>query len=113
VGEKWVPDDCSYLCKGLFVLFYPINDMFINFFLRDFIIPISASAYRNHINFLKALILGCLFLTGTVFAVWSHKDISQAVFAKSIKDRVPIEIMTEAGNAKVSLYYSTQLMTCL
>jgi hypothetical protein len=32
VGEKWVADDCSYLCKGLFVLFYPINDMFINFF---------------------------------------------------------------------------------
>jgi hypothetical protein len=29
---------------------------------------------NNHINFLKALILGCLFLTGTVFAVWPHKE---------------------------------------
>ncbi|WP_139661199.1 hypothetical protein [bacterium endosymbiont of Bathymodiolus sp. 5 South] len=22
VGEKWVSDDCSYLCKGLYLIFY-------------------------------------------------------------------------------------------
>jgi hypothetical protein len=64
---------------------------------------------NNHINFLKALILGCLFLTGTVFAAWPHKDISQAVFAKSIKDRVPIEIMTEAGNSLGKIYFFTNI----
>jgi hypothetical protein len=25
VGEKWVSDDCSYLCKGLIVLFFEFD----------------------------------------------------------------------------------------
>jgi hypothetical protein len=47
---------------------------------------------NNHTNFFKALILSCLFLASTVFAAWPHEDISQAVFAKSVKDRAPIDI---------------------
>jgi hypothetical protein len=60
-------------------------------------------------NIFKALILGCLFLANAVFAAWPHKDISQAVFAKSIKDRAPNEIITEADNSLGKIYFFTNI----
>ncbi|VVM28576.1 hypothetical protein BSPWISOXPB_7298 [uncultured Gammaproteobacteria bacterium] len=39
VGEKWVSDDCSYLCKGLFRYnFFPVfvNKMIISYNLPSF-----------------------------------------------------------------------------
>ncbi|VVM19018.1 hypothetical protein BSPWISOXPB_1377 [uncultured Gammaproteobacteria bacterium] len=64
---------------------------------------------NNHTNFFKVLILSCLFLASTVFAAWPHEDISQAVFAKSVKDRAPIEIITEADNSLGKIYFFTNI----
>jgi hypothetical protein len=44
-------------------------------------------------------------LASTVFAAWPHEDISQAVFAKSVKDRAPIDIITEADNSLGKIYF--------
>ncbi|SMN12875.1 conserved protein of unknown function [Bathymodiolus heckerae thiotrophic gill symbiont] len=63
----------------------------------------------NYYNFFKALILGCLFLSGNAFSAWPHEDISQAVFAKSVKDRTPVEIITEADSTLGKIYFFTNI----
>ncbi len=60
-------------------------------------------------NNFKVLILACVFLTGTAFASWPHKNISQAAFAKSVENRAPIEIITEADNSLGKIYFFTNI----
>jgi hypothetical protein len=64
---------------------------------------------NNHINFFKVSISSYLFLVSTVFAAWPHEDISQAVFAQAVKDREPIEIITEADNSLGKIYFFTNI----
>ncbi len=64
---------------------------------------------NKYCNFFKVLILCCLFLVNTVFAIWPHKNISQAVFAKSVKDRVPIDIVTEVDNSLGKIFFFTNI----
>lgn len=50
-----------------------------------------------------------LLLATQAFAAWPHKNISQAVFAKSIEDRVPSQIVTEADNSLSKIYFFTNI----
>ena len=45
----------------------------------------------------------------SAMAVWPHKNISQAVFAKDIVDRQPIEIITEADDSLGKIYFFTNV----
>lgn len=58
---------------------------------------------------MKKIILLTLLLATQVFAAWPHKNISQAVFAKSIEDRVPSQIITEADNSLRKIYFFTNI----
>ncbi|MBW5290144.1 MAG: hypothetical protein Rsou_0953 [Candidatus Ruthia sp. Asou_11_S2] len=53
------------------------------------------------------LLLG--FLANATLASWPHEHISNAVFAKSIKDRVPIEVITEADDTLGKIYFFTNI----
>ncbi len=57
----------------------------------------------------KYSILLLLLLTNSVPANWQHKNISQAVFAKSVENRMPIEIITEADNSLDKIYFFTNI----
>jgi len=58
---------------------------------------------------MKKILLLALLLTTQTFAAWPHKDISQAVFAKSVVERTPIEIITEANNSLKKVYFFTNI----
>ncbi len=48
-------------------------------------------------------------LTSTSWADWPHENISQAVFAQSVVDRQPVEIMTEADDSLGKIYFYTNI----
>lgn len=51
-----------------------------------------------------------LLVANSVFSDWAHPNISQAVFAKSIENRMPLEIITEANNDTLDkLYFFTNI----
>lgn len=58
---------------------------------------------------MKNTILLVLLLATQAFATWPHKNISQAVFAKSIEDRVPLQIITETDNSLGKIYFFTNI----
>ncbi len=53
------------------------------------------------------LLLG--FLANIALASWPHEHISSAVFAKSVENRMPIEIITEADNTLGKVYFFTNI----
>jgi len=57
----------------------------------------------------KYLLLGCLLLIRSAFGAWPHENISQAVFTKSVENRVPIEIITGADNSLGKIYFFTNI----
>jgi hypothetical protein len=57
----------------------------------------------------KNIALLLLLLTTKVFAQWPHENISQAVFAKSVEDRAPIEIVTEVDDSLGKIYFFTNI----
>jgi membrane-bound ClpP family serine protease len=58
---------------------------------------------------MKKIALLWLVLTNVAMAGWPHENISQAVFASSIADRQPIEIMTEADDSLGKIYFFTNI----
>ncbi|BAS67273.1 DUF2914 domain-containing protein [Bathymodiolus septemdierum thioautotrophic gill symbiont] len=58
---------------------------------------------------MKKILLLALLLTTQAFAAWPHKDISQAVFAKSVEERAPIDIITEIDNSVKKVYFFTNI----
>jgi len=44
----------------------------------------------------KIIPLLWVFIAQSALAAWPHQNISQAVFATSVVDRQPVEIITEA-----------------
>jgi len=57
----------------------------------------------------KKIVLLLLLLTTRVFGEWPHENISQAVFAASIEDRAPVEIVTEANDSLGKIYFFTNV----
>ncbi len=57
----------------------------------------------------KIIVLLFLLLVKSALAQWPHENISQAVFAKSIEDRTPIEIVTEADDSLGKIYFFTNI----
>ena len=59
----------------------------------------------------KIIILICgLFLSLTVLSdEWPHENISNAVFALDVEDRVPINIVEEADNSLGKIYFFTNI----
>ena len=57
----------------------------------------------------KYLLLLCILVAHSALAIWPHENISQAVFAKSVEERVPLEIMTEADNSLGKIYFFTNI----
>ncbi|SMN15821.1 conserved protein of unknown function [uncultured Candidatus Thioglobus sp.] len=58
---------------------------------------------------MKKTILLFLFFTNIAWANWPHENISQAVFSKSVDDRQPVEIITEADDSLGKIYFFTNL----
>lgn len=57
----------------------------------------------------RIVVLLLVFLTQSAIAAWPHKNISQAVFASSIADRQPVEIITEADDSLGKIYFFTNI----
>ena len=58
---------------------------------------------------IATVILG-LFLTFSVLAhEWPHENISEAVFALDVEDRVPFNIIEEADNSLGKIYFFTNI----
>ncbi len=68
---------------------------------------------RSLSNFVRVLWFvgfGVLFVQSNVaVAAWIHPHISQAVFAKSVQDRTPINIIETADNTLDKIYFFTNL----
>jgi len=45
----------------------------------------------------------------SALAAWPHQNISQAVFATSVVDRQPVEIITEADDSLGKIYFFTNV----
>ncbi len=58
---------------------------------------------------MKKILLLSLLLSTQAFSAWPHKDIAQAVFAKSVNERTPIEVITEADNSLKKVYFFTNI----
>ncbi|MBA5248186.1 MAG: DUF2914 domain-containing protein [Gammaproteobacteria bacterium] len=58
---------------------------------------------------MKKVLLLALLLSTQAFSAWPHKDISQAVFSKSIDQRTPVELITEADNSLKKIYFFTNI----
>lgn len=59
---------------------------------------------------MKQLILLLSLLTSTVaWSQWVHPNISEAVFAKDVKERTPVEIITEADQSLGKIYFFTNI----
>ncbi len=50
-----------------------------------------------------------LLVSNLALAQWAHDNISEAVFARSIVDRAPIEIISEATNDLQKVYFFTNI----
>ncbi len=57
----------------------------------------------------KIIVLLFLLLVKSALAQWPHENISKAVFAKSVEDRAPIEIVTEMDNSLGKIYFFTNI----
>ena len=58
---------------------------------------------------IATVILG-FFLTFSVLAhEWPHENISEAVFALDVEDRVPLNIIEEADNSLGKIYFFTNI----
>ncbi|CAC9540804.1 hypothetical protein [uncultured Gammaproteobacteria bacterium] len=49
------------------------------------------------------------FLINSAWANWPHENISQAVFSKSVDNRQPIVIITEADDSLGKIYFFTNV----
>ncbi|WXU00036.1 MAG: hypothetical protein Ctma_0744 [Catillopecten margaritatus gill symbiont] len=58
---------------------------------------------------MKKILLLTLLLTTQAFAGWPHQNISNAVFAQSVENRVPVQILTEADNSLRKVYFFTNI----
>ena len=58
---------------------------------------------------MKIVPLLFLLLVKSAIAQWPHENISQAVFAKSVEDRAPIEIVTGANDSLGKIYFFTNI----
>lgn len=58
---------------------------------------------------MKKIFLLWLVLTNVAIANWPHENISQAVFASTIADRQPVEIITEADDSLGKIYFFTNI----
>lgn len=58
---------------------------------------------------MKKILLLCLFIANTTWANWPHEHISQAVFAASVVDRQPQQIITEADDSLGKIYFFTNI----
>ncbi len=58
---------------------------------------------------IKITALLLLLLVKSALAQWPHENISQAVFAKSVEHRTPIEIVTEADESLGKIYFFTNI----
>ena len=59
---------------------------------------------------MKKFILLLSLLTSTVaWSQWAHPHISEAVFAKDVKERTPVEIITEADQSLGKIYFFTNI----
>ncbi|WP_246260801.1 hypothetical protein [Candidatus Ruthia endofausta] len=48
-------------------------------------------------------------MANVALASWLHEHISTAVFAKSVEDRIPIEIITKANSSLGKIYFFTNI----
>ncbi|HBR86227.1 MAG TPA: DUF2914 domain-containing protein [Candidatus Marinimicrobia bacterium] len=55
------------------------------------------------------ILLSLLLSLNTLSDEWPHENISNAVFALDIKDRVPINIVEEADNSLGKIYFFTNI----
>ena len=55
------------------------------------------------------ILLGLLLSLNALSDEWPHENISNAVFALDIKDRVPINIVEEADNSLGKIYFFTNI----
>ena len=55
------------------------------------------------------ILLSLLLSLNTLSDEWPHENISNAVFALDIKDRVPINIVEEADNSFGKIYFFTNI----
>lgn len=60
---------------------------------------------------MRKTLIGVLSFVWATLAVaqWPHDNISQAVFAKAVEDRVPSEIISEADNSLGKIYFFTNI----
>jgi hypothetical protein len=57
-----------------------------------------------------AIIILTIFLSFSALAhEWPHENISEAVFALSVEDRVPIDIVEEIDNSLGKIYFFTNI----
>lgn len=57
----------------------------------------------------KIIPLLWVFIAQSALAAWPHQNISQAVFATSVVDRQPVEIITEADDSLGKIYFFTNV----
>lgn len=57
----------------------------------------------------KIIALLLLLSSNLVLAQWQHNNISKAVFAKSVVDRTPIDIISQADNKLQKVYFFTNI----
>ena len=57
----------------------------------------------------KIIALIGLLAMHLALAEWTHPNISEAVFAKDVKERTPIEIITEADQSLGKIYFFTNI----
>ncbi len=55
------------------------------------------------------ILLGLLLSLNVLSDEWPHENISNAVFALNIEDRVPINIVEEADNSLGKIYFFTNI----
>ncbi|MBE8189409.1 MAG: DUF2914 domain-containing protein [Candidatus Thioglobus sp.] len=57
----------------------------------------------------KIIAITAFLLANLVWAEWPHSNISQAVFARSVADRAPLGIISEAENSLKKVYFFTNI----
>ena len=60
-------------------------------------------------NKIIILILGLFLSLAVLSDEWPHENISKAVFALDVEDRVPINIVKEADNSLGKIYFFTNI----
>ncbi|KAA0439622.1 MAG: DUF2914 domain-containing protein, partial [Candidatus Thioglobus sp.] len=58
---------------------------------------------------MKKIILLALLLSSQAFSLLPHQNISQAVFAKSVENREPKQIITTADSSLKKVYFFTNI----